>query len=110
MFMFMFMYKGSACTRLVLPNSRGSPCPALVLVLVVSFCVLCIAAPLSGTPGDESCMRDAKSRVRDEKELVCLLWYSQSRSPPNDRVCRRSIGPSRTGDMYSRGMGASFNL
>ena len=31
--------------------------------------VLCIAAPFSGTRGDESCMRDAKSRVRDEKEL-----------------------------------------
>ena len=94
--------------------------------------MLCIAAPFSGTPGDESCMRDAKSRVRDEKELVvysgtrnqdhlqttgcvgavlgpvelvtCILveWerrlifniFNIFNISPNDRVCRRSIGPS----------------
>ena len=47
--------------------------------------MLCIAAPLSGTPGDESCMRDAKSRVRDEKELVV---YSGTRNEDHLQTTR----------------------
>ena len=39
--------------------------------------MLCIAAPFADTPGDESWMRDAKSRVRDEKELFV---YSGTRN------------------------------
>ena len=39
--------------------------------------MLCIAAPFADTRGDESCMRNAKNRVRDEKELIV---YSGTRN------------------------------
>ena len=78
----------------------GSPCPILqrlypALILVFSysldfrFCVvLCKAAPFADTPGDESCMRDAKSRVRDEKELVV---YSGTRNQDQRIIDRRKV-------------------